>query len=63
MILLCPYIDFIEHETAAKCPSELGNVTRLAIFRYLVKTGPSVTQLQPLRSLDAKPGKDGNNCC
>ena len=25
--------------------------------------GPSVTQLQPLGSLDAKPGKDGNNCC
>ena len=25
--------------------------------------GSSVTQLQPLGSLDATPGKDGNNCC
>ena len=25
--------------------------------------GPSVTQLQPLGSLDAKPGKHENHCC
>ena len=25
--------------------------------------GPSVTQLQPLGSLEATPGKDGNRCC
>ena len=25
--------------------------------------GPSAIQLQPLDSLDAKPGKDENNCC
>jgi DNA-binding transcriptional ArsR family regulator len=30
----------MKHETAAKCLAELGNVTRLAIFRYLVKVGP-----------------------
>ena len=29
----------MEHETAAKCLAELGNSTRLAIFRYLVKVG------------------------
>jgi len=29
----------MEHETAAKCLAELGNTTRLAIFRYLVKMG------------------------
>jgi DNA-binding transcriptional ArsR family regulator len=31
----------MEHESAAKCLAELGNVTRLAIFRYLVKVGPA----------------------
>jgi DNA-binding transcriptional ArsR family regulator len=30
----------MEHEDAAKILSELGNTTRLAIFRYLVKVGP-----------------------
>lgn len=30
----------MEHELAAKCLAELGNGTRLAIFRYLVKVGP-----------------------
>ena len=30
----------MEHEIVAKCLAELGNSTRLAIFRYLVKTGP-----------------------
>lgn len=30
----------MEHAAAAKCLAELGNVTRLAIFRYLVKVGP-----------------------
>ena len=37
---VCPYSNPMEHETVAKCLSELGNSTRLAIFRYLVKTGP-----------------------
>jgi DNA-binding transcriptional ArsR family regulator len=27
-------------ETAAKCLAELGNISRLSIFRYLVKVGP-----------------------
>ena len=30
----------MEHEDAAKILGELGNTTRLAIFRYLVKVGP-----------------------
>jgi DNA-binding transcriptional ArsR family regulator len=30
----------MEHEDAAKRLSELGNTTRLAIFRHLVKVGP-----------------------
>jgi DNA-binding transcriptional ArsR family regulator len=30
----------MEHDNAAKCLAELGNITRLAIFRYLVKVGP-----------------------
>jgi len=39
-IRLWPYIGLMEHETVAKCLAELGNSTRLAIFRYLVKAGP-----------------------
>ena len=30
----------MDHEVAAKTLGELGNSTRLAIFRYLVKVGP-----------------------
>ena len=30
----------MEHDTVAKCLAEMGNSTRLAIFRYLVKAGP-----------------------
>jgi DNA-binding transcriptional ArsR family regulator len=30
----------MEHETAVKRLAELGNTTRLAIFRFLVKAGP-----------------------
>jgi len=29
----------MKHEDAAKCLAELGNSTRLAVFRYLVKMG------------------------
>lgn len=39
----------MEHDRAAKILGELGNTTRLAIFRYLVKAGPdgaSVGQIQ-----------------
>jgi ArsR family transcriptional regulator len=39
-IRVCPYFNLMEHETVAKCLAELGNPTRLAIFRYLVKAGP-----------------------
>lgn len=31
----------MEDEQAAKCLGELGNLTRLSIFRYLVKVGPA----------------------
>ena len=31
---------FMNEETAAKCLSELGSPTRLAVFRLLVKAGP-----------------------
>ncbi len=31
----------MKDEQAAKCLGELGNLTRLAIFRYLVKVGPN----------------------
>ncbi len=34
------YKSVMEHELAANCLAELGNTTRLAIFRYLVKVGP-----------------------
>ncbi len=34
------YTWHMKHAAAAKCLAELGNVTRLAIFRYLVKVGP-----------------------
>lgn len=33
-------IHLMEHDDAVKRLSELGNTTRLAIFRYLVKAGP-----------------------
>lgn len=39
----------MEHDRAAKTLAELGNTTRLAIFRYLVKAGSdgaSVGQIQ-----------------
>ena len=31
----------MKDEQAAQCLGELGNLTRLAIFRYLVKVGPT----------------------
>jgi DNA-binding transcriptional ArsR family regulator len=31
----------MKEQQAANCLSELGNLTRLAIFRYLVKVGPA----------------------
>jgi len=30
----------MEHEQAAKCLSELGNPTRLSVYRLLVRAGP-----------------------
>ncbi len=34
-----PYVVGMKHEDAAKKLAELGNNTRLAVFRYLVKAG------------------------
>jgi DNA-binding transcriptional ArsR family regulator len=34
-----PILNTMEHEDAAKRLAELGNTTRLSIFRYLVKVG------------------------
>ena len=34
-----PYCGVMKNETAAKKLAELGHVTRLSIFRYLVKVG------------------------
>ena len=43
----------IDHNTAALRLGELGNVTRLAIFRYLVKAGPHGAPVgQVLAALD-----------
>lgn len=33
----------MKHEVAANCLAELGNVTRLAVYRYLIKVGPEGT--------------------
>jgi len=35
----CPYFWAMEHDKAAEILAELGNSTRLAIFRFLVKAG------------------------
>ena len=46
----------MKHEDAAKRLGELGNTTRLAIFRYLVKVGPDgvpVGQIQKALGIPA----------
>lgn len=49
MLILLFYKECMDHELTAKRLSELGHVTRLAIFRHLVKAGDkglAVGQLQ-----------------
>ena len=46
----------MEHEDAAKKLSELGNSTRLAIFRYLVKVGPEGVPVGQIQKALGVPG-------
>ena len=46
----------MEHEGAAKRLSELGNTTRLAIFRYLVKLGPEGVPVGQIQKALGIPG-------
>ena len=52
MIYHCP----MEHEDAAKRLAELGNTTRLAIFRYLVKVGPDGVPVGEIQKALGIPG-------
>jgi ArsR family transcriptional regulator len=46
----------LDHETAALRLGELGNVTRLAIFRYLVKAGPGGAPVGQVQEALKVPG-------
>ncbi len=46
----------MEHEDAAKRLAELGNTTRLAIFRYLVKMGPDGVPVGEIQKALGIPG-------
>jgi DNA-binding transcriptional ArsR family regulator len=46
----------MEHEDAAKRLGELGNTTRLAIFRYLVKVGPEGVPVGQIQKALGIPG-------
>ena len=46
----------MEHEDAAKRLGELGNTTRLAIFRYLVKVGPDGVPVGQIQKALGVPG-------
>mgnify|MGYP006448481093 CR=1 FL=1 len=46
----------MEHEDAAKRLCELGNKTRLAIFRYLVKVGPDGVPVGQIQKALGIPG-------
>ena len=46
----------MEHEKAAKTLGELGNTTRLAIFRYLVKVGPEGVPVGQIQKALGVPG-------
>jgi DNA-binding transcriptional ArsR family regulator len=50
------YYYHVEHEDAAKRLSELGNTTRLAIFRYLVKVGPDGVPVGQIQKALGIPG-------
>ena len=46
----------MKHEDAAKRLSELGNTTRLSIFRYLVKAGPEGVPVGQIQKALGIPG-------
>jgi len=46
----------MEHEDAAKRLGELGNTTRLSIFRYLVKVGPDGVPVGQIQKALGIPG-------
>ena len=46
----------MKHDDAAKRLSELGNTTRLAIFRYLVKTGHEGAPVGRIQQAMSIPG-------
>ena len=46
----------MKHEDAAKRLSELGNTTRLSIFRYLVKVGPDGVPVGQIQKALGIPG-------
>ena len=46
----------MEHEDAAKRLSELGNTTRLSIFRYLVKVGSDGVPVGQIQKALGLPG-------
>ena len=54
--IVCGYCCFMEHEDAAKRLSELGNTTRLSIFRYLVKVGPDGVPVGQIQKALGIPG-------
>ena len=46
----------MDHEQAARRLAELGNVTRLAVFRYLVKAGPGGAPVGQIQRALSVPG-------
>jgi ArsR family transcriptional regulator, arsenate/arsenite/antimonite-responsive transcriptional repressor len=46
----------MEHEDAAKRLCELGNTTRLSVFRYLVKMGPDGVPVGQIQKALGIPG-------
>jgi DNA-binding transcriptional ArsR family regulator len=46
----------MDHEEAARRLAELGNVTRLAVFRYLVKAGPEGAPVGQIQRALGVPG-------
>ncbi len=46
----------MKHDDAAKRLGELGNTTRLAIFRYLVKVGPEGVPVGQIQKALGVPG-------
>jgi len=50
------YFVYMEHEDAAKRLGELGNTTRLSIFRYLVKVGPDGVPVGQIQKALGIPG-------